>query len=150
MNRIRTSWNSGTPTRESRSGGKGKLSVNPTNIRFSDILSREKTSPVRLREKLGEMLDVLEETEEEFVRLPQMTSFFKYRAQLRSIASFLLENGYALKKLPTRNNGEYEVVSVIDQALSEIYQSLNSRRDEVALSLRWIGEIRGLLLDVLR
>ncbi|MDW8307549.1 MAG: DUF327 family protein [Leptospiraceae bacterium] len=96
-----------------------------------------------------EELHDLEVLEEEFAKTGGFLEFQRYRKKVREIMAYLLERAYRIEETSTKTQKICQVVRIVDEKLRQIQQNLLHRRQDVVVALHLMGQIRGLLVDVL-
>lgn len=121
---------------------------------FAEMLALGKSAEIRRktrtpREELDDLLADLGDAEQRFASSPDRREFEQYRATIRKLTSFLLQNGHKFQHLQNRNSTKvHEIVRIIDQKMSQLLQNFLRRRNDVVIALHVMGEIRGLVVDV--
>lgn len=95
------------------------------------------------------LMEELEELEHDLLKKPNHHNFLRYRSHVRKITSFILKKEFHLRTLRDRKQREYEIVSFTNQNLSKTLQEVLRRNPDIVMILRLMGEVRGLILDLL-
>lgn len=139
--------------KKNRTGSKEK--GNKTS--FISILNKttETSGPLPLSdsihdaEDLDRWLEKLEEYEQNLAERPTRYDFNRYRDHVRKIARYALDHAYKHEFIRDKKQREYEVIRVINKDLEEIYLTLLRRNTGTVVALHLMGEIRGIILDLL-
>ncbi len=121
---------------------------------FAEMLALSKSTEVRRktktpREQLDDLLADLDAAEQRFATSPDRREFEQYRATIRKLTSFLLQNGHKFQQLQSKQGTKvHEIVRIIDQKMSQLLHNFLRRRNDVVIALHVMGEIRGLVVDV--
>lgn len=98
---------------------------------------------------LEEELCELEKRETEFAQSGGFAEFLRYREKVKEIMDALLKKAYAVEELSTKKQKICQVVRIVDEKLKHLQQTLINRRQDIVIALHLMGQIRGLLVDVL-
>ncbi|GEM_PF-4443650 len=147
MIRFQTRLDS-TPRKSTASGRASSATSTKSGVSFSELLAVE-DSTRKSENELDLLKKNFEESERRFAASPDLSAFEEYRKNLRALTEYLLSRSFVTKTYSGKNQSEVRVVHEIDQKLAEMYRTLLRRRPDIALSLRWMGEIRGLLVNIL-
>lgn len=126
-----------------------------SSSRFSTLLqsSLAKVNQTKKKESdfsIDDLMDELETLENDLQKKPNHHNFLRYRSHVRKITSFILKKEFHLRTLRDRKRQEYEIILFTNKNLSKTLQEVLRRNPDIVMILQLMGEVRGLILDLLR
>lgn len=128
-----------------------KTSVQPKDDTFKfTLVSKLKES--ELKEKLGSLMEKIDEQGDRIARHMDITDMKKYRSLVKEFMNEVVTHSHEFSRenfLDRRGRHRvYGIVRLVDKNLDELAQELvKDEKDNIAV-LSKVGEIRGLLLDI--
>lgn len=105
------------------------------------------------RERMAELVNAIDEQSKRLSKRTDITEFEKYRKLIRTFLDEVVSNGYSFTKenafAARHRHRFFATVKTIDDKLDKMAKDVLSEQEENINLLADIGEIRGLLLDMM-
>lgn len=136
------------PQTTNRSAGSSGTSAFSSLLQTS-LAGTNKTSRKKMPLSFADLMEELDEYEQDLLQKPSHPNFLRYRDQVRKLTSFILKNEFKIRTVRDRKQKEFEVVHYINRNLAETLQEILRRNPDTVMILRLMGELRGLVLDLI-